>query len=247
MTVSYANTSAVKKKRKRKLKKKVKIRFILFLAVVLTSILLYFPAKRKIEAILHPAPIGTVGVDRYRDFNAVQLKHAKHGGISPINTNKDFENEIAALVKDDKLVEISDNSYYRICPLTHSHPYLTPVAEQFLEDLGKRFQQKLEEKDLPDYYFQISSLLRTKENQRRLSRSNGNATTNSSHMYGTTFDIPYFTLVKRTLLWEEAEVTDGRASRLLSEAIGELRKEGRCVAVTERNEACFHITVINKN
>jgi len=63
-------------------------------------------------------------------------------------------------------------------------------------------------------------------------------------MYGTTFDIPYFTLVKRTLFWKEAEVTDGRASKLLSEALGELRKEGRCVAVTERKEACFHITVI---
>jgi hypothetical protein len=64
-------------------------------------------------------------------------------------------------------------------------------------------------------------------------------------MYGTTFDIPYFTLVKRTLLWYEAEVIDGNASKLLSDAIGEMRKEGRCVAVTEKNERCFHITVCN--
>jgi len=244
MTVSGIKTIAATQPRKRKLKKKIKLKLIFLLAVVLSALILYFPTKRKIEAALHPAPIGTVSVDRYRDYNAVHLKHAKQGGISPFNTNKDFENEITALVKEDKLVEISDNSYYRVRDLTHSHPYLTPVAEQFLEDLGKRFHEKLNEKGLPAYYFEISSLLRTRENQKRLSRSNGNATTNSSHMYGTTFDIPYFTLVKRTLFWKEAEVTDGRASKLLSEALGELRKEGRCVAVTERKEACFHITVI---
>lgn len=244
MTALGIKSISTSRSRKRKLKKKIKIRLILFSVLVLSALILYFPTKRKIEATLHPAPIGTVSVDKYRDFNAVHLKHAKHGGISPFNTNKDFENGIAALLKEDKLVEISDNRYYRICDLTHSHPYLTPVAEQFLDDLGKRFHEKLDEKNLPEYYFQISSLLRTNENQKKLSRSNGNATTNSSHMYGTTFDIPYFTLVKRTLFWKEAEVTDGRASKLLSEALGELRKEGRCVAVTERKEACFHITVI---
>ncbi len=244
MTISVTRHHIKPKRRKRRLKKKVKIRLILFSAIILTSFILYFPVKNKIESVLHPVPIGTVGVDRYRDFNAVHLKHAKKGGVAPFKTNNDFENKIGVLVKEDKLVEINDNKYYRICNLTHSHSYLTPVAEQFLEDLGKRFQEKLDENDLPEYYFQISSLLRTKENQKNLSRGNGNATTNSSHMYGTTFDIPYFTLVKQTLLWNEAEVTDGRASKLLSEAIGELRKEGRCVVVTERKQACFHITVI---
>ncbi len=244
MTISISKQNSHVKRRKRKLKKKVKIRLILFSVVTLTAIILYFPIKHKIEVILHPAPIGTVNVHRYRDFNLLHLKYAKRGGVKPFKTNKDFENNIGTLIKDDKLVEISDNSYYRVCNLTYSHPYLTPTTKQFLEDLGKRFQQKLDEKGLPEYYFQISSLLRTKENQKKLSRNNGNATSNSSHMYGTTFDIPYFTLVKRTFLWNEAEVTDGRASKLLSEAIGELRKEGRCIAVTERNETCFHITVI---
>ncbi len=244
MTVSSVRSTAIPKYRKRKLKKKVKIRLILFSVISLTTIIVYFPIQRKIEAILHPAPIGTVSVDRFRDLNAKHVKYAKQGGVSPFNTNDEFKKGIGTLIKDDKLVEIKDNRYYRVCDLTYSHPYLTPEAKQFLEDLGKRFQKKLDEKDLPNYYFQISSLLRTEENQKKLSRTNGNASSNSSHLYGTTFDIPYFTVVKRTFFWKEAEVTDGRASKLLSEAIGELRKEGRCVAVTERNEACIHITVI---
>lgn len=242
VTTRTINKSALKK-RKRKLKKKVKIRLTIFAITILASLILYFQIKNKIEDLLNPAPIGTVSVDLYRDFNVVHLKHAKQNGISPFNSNADFEHGIAALLKEDKLVEISDNSYYRICKLTHSHPYLTPAAKQFLNDLGEIFHEKLDEKEMPGYYFQISSLLRTKENQKNLSRNNGNASSNSSHLYGTTFDIPYFTLVKRTFLWNESEVMDGNASKLLSEAIGEMRKEGRCVAVTEKNERCFHITV----
>lgn len=243
MTVASIKTGVKPRRKKRKLKRIVKVRFIQFCVLITIVMISYFPIKRKIKIILNPAPIGTVSVDRFRDLNAIHLKHAKQGGVSPFKTNNDLKEGVGALIKDDKLVEIKDNRYYRICPLTHSHPYLTPEAKEFLTDLGKLFQKKLDENDLPKYYYQISSLLRTNENQKKLSRTNGNATTNSSHAYGTTFDIPYFTVVKRTLFWKEAEVTDGRASKLLSEAIGELRKEGRCVAVTERNEACIHITV----
>lgn len=233
------------KKKKRRLKKKYKIRFIIFAVVALSALILYFPARKKVESLRHPAPIGTVKVDWYKDLNLIHLKHAKTHGIKPFKTNQQLEDEVPELIKEGKLVQISDNSYYRICPLTHSHPYLTPAAKDFLDELGKRFSAKLEENELPHYYYQISSLLRTDENQKSLRGSNGNASPNTSHRYATTFDIPYFTLVKRTFLWEEAEVTDGRATKLLSETIGELQKEKRCVVVTERNERCFHITVTN--
>jgi len=245
MSNSGSKHKTTPKRSKLKLKKKVKARLTVFAVLIITAVIFYFPIKNKIENILNPASVGTVRVDRYQDFNALHLIYAKKNGTAPFKTNKEFDDGIGQLVREDKLVKITDNSYYRICQLTHSHPYLTPKAEQFLEDLGKRFQKKLDEKGLPEYYFQISSLLRTKENQKNLSRSNGNATAISSHMYGTTFDIPYTTVIKRTFLWNEAEVTDGNASKLLSEALGEFRKEDRCIVVTERKEACFHITIKN--
>lgn len=238
-------TPVVSKKKKRKLKKKYKIRFTILALAVLSALILYFPARKKVESMLHPASIGTVKVDWYKDLNLLHLQHAQANGIKPFKSNQQLKDEVPELIKQGKLVEISDNKYYRICPLTHSHPYLTPSAEEFLKELGKRFSAKLEDHDLPHYYYQISSLLRTDENQKSLRGSNGNASANTSHRYATTFDIPYFTLVRRTFLWKEAEVTDGRATKLLSEAIGELRKEKRCVVVTERNERCFHITVTN--
>ncbi len=231
--------------KKRKLKKKYKIRLIGLAVVVLTAVVLFFPAKKKVNELMHPAPIGTVEVNWYKDLNFKHLKYAQKNGITPFKTNKQLKADVSELLESEKLMLISDTRYYRICPLTHSHPFLTPAAKEFLAELGERFSKKLEEHQLPHYYYQVSSLLRTAENQKKLSRSNGNASPNSSHLYATTFDIPYFTVVKRTFLWKEAEVTDGRASKLLSETIGELRKEGRCVVVTERNERCFHITITN--
>ena len=215
----------------------------IFLFSVFAVLICYSPVRDKINAILHPAPVGTVRINWYKDLNPVHLKYAKQNGIPAFKTNDEFSTKIQNLVKQEKLVKISDNQFYRVCLLTYSHPYLTPEAKKFLNDLGKRFREKLEEKKMPAYYFQISSLIRTRENQKNLSRGNENASSNSSHLYGTTFDIPYFTVVKKTFLWKEAEVSDGNASKLLSESIGELRKEGRCVVVTEKNERCFHITV----
>jgi hypothetical protein len=62
-------------------------------------------------------------------------------------------------------------------------------------------------------------------------------------LYGTTVDITYARVFRKPKLDEDDEIEDGPAIKLLSEAIGELRKERRCVVVTERKERCFHITV----
>jgi hypothetical protein len=231
-------------KRKYRLKKKVRNHLIIFGVVVLSAFVLYFPVSKRIDRFLHPRDVGSVQVDRYRDLNALHLKYAKAGGIEGFKTEKGFRENIGDLVDDDKLVKIGNTKYYVVEKLTHSHPYLTPEAEELLEDIGKRFRQKLDEKELGTFQFKISSLLRTVESQKKLSRSNGNASPNTSHLYGTTFDIAYGSLIKKPLPWVQTELVHGQAIKALSEAIGELRKEGRCVVVTERNERCFHITVV---
>lgn len=212
--------------------------------VVLTAVIAYFPISAKIKSYFHPVDVGTVHVDRYKDLNALHLKHAKAQGISAFKTDKDFLENSRRLVREGKLVHIENPVYYAVKKLTHSHPYLTPQAADLLDDIGKRFHKKLNEDNLGKCYFQVSSLLRTAESQKRLSRSNTNASSNSSHLYGTTFDISYQKVIKKPLPWKSAEVIDGPAMKLLSETIGELRKEGRLVVVTERKEACFHITVV---
>jgi hypothetical protein len=212
-------------------------------ALILISIL-YSPVSNLINSWFEPDYTGKIKVDWYRDYNDEHLHWAKRNGIPPFKTTQDFHEGIKDLVRDDRLEKISTNKYFVVKSLSHSHPYLTPRAANLLEDIGKRFRKKLDDNGMSNYSYEITSLLRTKESQRSLSRSNVNAANNTSHMYGTTFDIAYRNVVKRPLPWMKVEVADAKAIKLLSETIGELRREGRCVVVTERIEKCFHITVI---
>jgi hypothetical protein len=247
MTVAnpvFQNTK-IRSKKKYRLKRKVRRRFILFSVIVMVAFILYFPVSRKIDRFLHPRNVGKVEVTRYRDLNAFHLKHAKAGGIDGFKTEAEFHEKMAELVDDEKLIKIENSRYFILEKLTHSHPYLTPEAEQLLRDIGKRFHKKLDEKELGKYRYKISSLLRTGESQKKLSRSNGNASPNTSHLYATTFDITYGSVIKNPLPWVEVEVVHGPAIQALSDAIGELRREGRCVVITERKERCFHVTAVN--
>ena len=235
------------KRKKLKLKKDAKTKFYLtggaILLILLALYLLFkiIPGNNENPEIIKS--VGTIRVDYYKDLNATHLKYAKANGIKGFKSNKEFREKIDDLLDDDELVKIETCNYYVVDKLTHSHPYLVPEAAGLLKEIGKRFQEKLDENDLPKRYYQITSLLRTGESQRGLGRSNVNASTNSSHLYGTTFDITYARVFTKSKLQKSAEIADGPAIRLLSEVIGELRKEGRCVVVTERKERCFHITV----
>jgi len=237
-----------RKRRRYKLKagirKKLLILSVISIVVIAASIFYNSPStEKKLETLTEPKVIGTIRVDKYSDLNAIHLKYAKANGIKGFKSDKEFKANIKKLVKDGDLVKIENCNYYVVDKLTHSHPYLTPKAAELLEEIGKRFQKKLEENNLKKSYYQVTSLLRTGQSQRRLSHSNTNASTNSSHLYGTTFDITYARVFRKPKLLRELEVADGPAIKLLSETIGELRKEKRCVVVTERQERCFHITV----
>ena len=91
---------------------------------------------------------GSEHIDRYRDLNDLHLRYAEKNGIRPFTTDKKFHEEVGNLVKRNKLVKISDNNYYVIKHLTHSHPYLVPEAAEMLELIGKRFRKKLDERNM---------------------------------------------------------------------------------------------------
>ncbi len=239
-------------RKKYKLKKGVRNKLVVFSIISIIAIVSFSnfsqPATaEKMEEMesIEPRVIGTIIVDKYSDLNKIHLKYAETNGIKGFNSDKELNEKIKKLVSDGDLVKIENSGFYVVDKLTHSHPYLTPKAADLLDEIGERFQEKLEDKKMKKRYFQITSLLRTGESQRRLSRSNTNASSNSSHLYGTTFDITYARVFRKPKLADRYEVEDGPAIKLLSEAIGELRKENRCVVVTERKERCFHITVRN--
>ncbi len=241
--ISYLKNKLFRYRLKKKFHRPFLIGGLVILSLLLISLLIQ-PITSVYDSLTDPVVSGKVKVNWYKDLNAEHLYYAKRNGIKPFKSSSHFYSKVDEMVENHRLVKISSNKYYTVKYLTHSHPYLTPTASNFLEVLGKEYRKKLDEHGMDNYLFQISSLLRTNESQKSLSRSNVNASSNTSHLYGMTFDIAYKSVVKKPLPWMKVEIADPKAIKLLSETIGDLRREGRCVVVTERIEKCFHITVI---
>lgn len=174
----------------------------------------------------------------FGDLNDVQLKTAKKIGIRPVQSRKEAENF------DDLLIEIDSCELYDIDKLTYSIPFLIPQANELLDVIGQNFLDSLANKGLNPNKIIVTSVLRTKDDVNRLRRSNGNASMNSCHCYGTTFDISW----KR---FRKIEDPDGQPMQdvrwdtlklVLSEVLRDLRKADKCYVKYELKQGCFHIT-----
>ena len=173
----------------------------------------------------------------FGDLNDVQLRHARAGGIKVVETPAD------AWLNTRGIVAVRSDSNMYIDSLTHSYAYLTPAAAGLLREIGRRFCDSLDARGGGDYRIKVTSLLRTPVTVGRLRRVNRNATTESAHQYGTTFDISYRKFICDNSRGTRRSFDD--LSALLAEIIGDLRAEGRCLVKRERKQACFHITVAN--
>lgn len=98
------------------------------------------------------------------------------------------DGNIKQMIKNGKLVNITKNNGYKIHKPTYSKPLLTPIGYSMLKEIGNKFAEKTNNND----FFVVTSLTRTLESQKKLSKHNPNATKNiSSHSYGSSFDISY--------------------------------------------------------
>ena len=130
--------------------------------------------------------------DKFCDTQAKQEKAAKTIGLATPPKNRQ---EAARMRSQLKLIKSNDN--YIVDSLTYSIPYLVPAAAAELERIGEGFADILQRNGLPHYQFYVTSVLRTKDDIKQLQKSgNINATTNSCHNYGTTFDLAYFLLIR---------------------------------------------------
>lgn len=185
------------------------------------------------------APISSK--EKFKDWNDTHLQHARRNGLKhPYKTNAALQADLDSLRDSGQLVEISDSKYYHICRLTHSLPYLTPEAANLLQEIGIRFHAKLREKGLPKHKFEISSMLRTEETQKKLRGINRQATHDeTSHYYGTTFDIAYDKYERFGIRYQDRQLES-----LLTETLRELRHECRFLIMDEKRNKCYHITVV---
>ena len=174
----------------------------------------------------------------FNDLNDVQLATAKKIGIRPIATREDAEH-----IKG-RLLEIQACERYGLDSLTHSIPFLIPQAVALLDTIGVNFLDSLEAKGLNPNRVVVTSVTRTRQDVKRLRQRNTNASENSCHFYGTTFDLSW----RR---FEKVEDPDGRPLQdvsadtlklVLSEVLRDLRKAERCYVKYELKQGCFHIT-----
>jgi hypothetical protein len=229
--------------------KKIYILFGLTLILLLgISLTVYFFKNKANKAIIsncdpvHYANIPIAPSNKLNDKNDIHLFNAQKNGLKrTFATNADFDAEIGDYVRRSILVEVVDNPLYQLKNLTSSRPYLIPEAVDLLNEIGYRFQTELKEKKYKNYRFRITSLLRTEEDQNKLTHRNSNATTHSAHLYGTTFDISYkdFCRVDNDSIESRYETVQA-----LTNVLVKMREECKFLAVRERKQSCFHITVV---
>ena len=180
---------------------------------------------------------------KLNDKNDIHLFYAMKTGLKqPFSTIKEFEDAIVNMLRKSLLVRVPPSRFYQLKSLTHSQPYLIPEAVDLLNEIGYRFQERLKEKKYKNFRFRITSVLRTEEDQNKLSHRNGNATTgHSSHLYGTTFDISYKNFYNTQT---DSIESSYEAVQALTSVLLQMREECKFLAVRERHQSCFHITVV---
>ena len=168
----------------------------------------------------------------FPDSQSVQIVMAERWGVKPVRNREDAE------ARKKELVYIGESPYYHVDPLYSSIPYLVPRAAVLLQDIGAAFYDSLYVKGVPLNQLIVTSVLRSMDDVEKLQRRNGNATENSCHLYGTTFDICYnrYHPVGR-------EVRNDTLKWVLSEVLRDKRDEGRCYVKYEVKQGCFHMTV----
>ncbi|MCR4922112.1 MAG: DUF5715 family protein [Bacteroidaceae bacterium] len=197
------------------------------------------PTKRRSSL---PHPIRSVPSYNlaFPDVQDVQILAARHWGVRPVRDRRQAEE------RKSELVFVGCNPFYDIDPSMHSSiPYLVPHASILLHDIGRNFLDSLYVKGVPLHKIIVSSVLRTEDDVARLLRRNGNASEQSCHRFGTTFDIAYnrYTTVSPPDGAPRRTVQNDTLKWVLSEVLRDLRQEGRCYIKHEIKQGCFHITV----
>lgn len=219
-----------------------RFRLLPLLLLITGFISLTSACKKKDMSLKLNEPRNIRGVVSYRrsfpDLNEKHLSIAQTIGIRPLENRQEAEK------MKEQLNHIINNEYYTVDSLTYSIPYLVPRASELLDTIGSNFLDSLTAKGLNPNQVIVTSVLRTKDDVKRLRRRNGNASANSAHCYGATFDVSW----KR---FKKVEDEDGRPLQdvssdtlklVLAEVLRDLRQADKCYIKYELKQGCFHIT-----
>ena len=174
----------------------------------------------------------------FPDQQNVQILAANQHGVAPVQNREEAEHS------KGKLVYVGSNPFFYVDKLNNSIPYLVPKASVLLQDIGRAYFDSLQIKGIPLHKIIVTSILRTKDDVAKLRTRNGNATENSCHLYGTTFDICYNRYKQiQTKDQPRRQVQNDTLKWVFSEVLRDFREKNRCYIKYEVHQGCFHITV----
>lgn len=187
-------------------------------------------AKRIVrQLIAEPQPPRREFASRLKRNAYSQHRESARSSGMPKVTDGNF----SGLIESGKLIKVRGDKGYKLHSLTHSRPYLTPRGASVLKSLGEDFSQRTKSDD----FFVVTSLTRSLEAQRRLSRTNRNATKNiSTHSYGVSFDVSYTRFNGR-------RGKNSRLQKIFEDLLIEYQSRGRIHVLMEKQSTCYHITV----
>ena len=174
----------------------------------------------------------------FPDQQDVQILAANQHGVAPVQNREEAEHS------KGKLVYVGSNPFFYVDKLNNSIPYLVPRASVLLQDIGRAYFDSLQIKGIPLHKIIVTSILRTKDDVSKLRTRNGNATENSCHLYGTTFDVCYNRYKQiQTEKQPRRQVQNDTLKWVFSEVLRDFREKNRCYIKYEVKQGCFHITV----
>jgi hypothetical protein len=184
-------------------------------------------------------------------------------GMKPVA----IDDSLQDLVGSKKLVQLKSGQekLYYFYNVRNKYRVLTPRAACGLTLLTERFQQNIATRmKLPPVKIALSSLLRPVSYQNNLRSVNANATEVTTHSYGVSFDIyfdDYFVslprpapsnaisasvleLIRTRFGFLLGDALRGQFRSVLMETLIQLQDEGVLYAIVERNQRCYHVTIV---
>ena len=188
----------------------------------------YYKLKRHAINWVYPPLESPCKTKIKRDTYKLHVRVAKSNGIPLLLTNKGISNSI----NNGGLIKIKKSSGFKINKLEFSKPYLSKKASLILTEIGQLFYNKTK-----GQAFTVTSFTRSVASQKKLIKSNGNATKNtSSHSYGASFDISYIRFNGKRRV--NCELQSELESTLTS-----MQKQGKIYLIYEKRNRCYHVTV----
>lgn len=175
-------------------------------------------------------------------MNQGNARHIKEGSCIAKNTRLNLpQKKLSQLSSLTGLKHVSSGESYHVDAMTHSKPLLTKKGQKILNTVANDFQRSLEAKGYKKKKIVITSMTRSIESQKRLSKENVNAASKSAHLYGSTFDISYrqFKSVSKS---RGKEPSDAVLVQTLEDTLTKLKNKGSLVGIKEYKQLCFHVT-----